>query len=480
LEGFNIVENWLNTVSFSHSNSKATRAMYAVQLQKLLDFIHKTPNQIMADFEKMSERKFRLVYAQYLKSLIGDLQQKGYAPSSVTGTINTIRSFFKYSDLPLGFIPSGSNLIMFHNKDISRPEIQEVLRLSGIRDKAFFCMSVQSGLRPSSLASLKLKDVEGILQEQTPIPCKITVRQEATKGKYSEYFSFIGKESVVYIKDYLKTRTEALNPDKELTPDNCVELTPDSFLFTKFGSEDRVDPAVWTHIFQRIVKKLRARKILDFKTERKELAVTTKTKKPLRSFISRSEYRLYNLRKYFMKCAAQAGAEYVAFWMGHTSVLGVDIHYLNRDSEFHRALYKEKAMPFLQLETETPSETVKEIENLRQQLDEKAEQVKRLEEKMQSLQPLIEFTQSFESEKKLQQFMTLLKDSSQIVFPQAKTAMVKLNFSPEESELLKTVAKKQGVSEDSLIHEATEEEVKRLAEKYKVRIPEELSKKNIK
>jgi predicted transcriptional regulator len=50
--------------------------------------------------------------------------------------------------------------------------------------------------------------------------------------------------------------------------------------------------------------------------------------------------------------------------MGHTSSLGVDLHYFSRDVEHHRKQYAEKAMPFLRLETATPSETEKQIEEL--------------------------------------------------------------------------------------------------------------------
>lgn len=290
----------------------------------------------------------------------------------------TVRSFFKYSDLPLGFIPSGSNLIQFHNKDISRSEILEILKLSNVRDRAAFCTSSQSGLRPSTIAALKLGDIEGILEQTTPIPCKITVRQESTKGKYSEYFSFMGKESVSYIKDYLKTRTE--------------KLTSESYLFTKFGEKNEkepVDPAVWTHVFERLINRLRKANVLDFKTERKELAVETKAKKPLRSYISRSEYRLYNLRKFFRKYAGQAGADYVNYWMGHLSALGSDVHYFSKDAEFHRKLYEQQAMPQLRLETTTSLESERQLTELRKELSDKTVEIKELRSRIEKLEPFI-------------------------------------------------------------------------------------------
>lgn len=371
MDKFSIMENWLSTVAYSHSNSEQTRAVYTVQFQKFLDFVQKTPEQIVKEYERSSDRKFKRIYAQYLMAIIRELQGRRYAPSSVNSVINVVRSFFKYNDLPLGFIPSGSNLIEFHNRDIEKSEILEVLRLANIRDRAFFCILTQSGLRPSTIAKLKIKDMEKILEHDTPIPCKITVQQENTKGMYSEYFSFIGEESVSHLKDYLNTKGKV--------------LTEEDYVFSKFGKEHKekpLDAGILTHMFERIVKRLRDGKVLEFKTSRKEMDVETKTHKPLRDHISRSDIRLYNLRKYFRKHAGQAGPDYVNYWMGHTSVLGVDLHYFSKDVELHRKIYREKAMPHLRLETATASESEMAISELVTRLSQKDSEIKELKEKI--------------------------------------------------------------------------------------------------
>ena len=368
-----VVETWLSAVGYSHSNSKQTSTMYKSNLQKFLDFIEETPEQILEEYENSTDRRFKRKYAQCVKALISSMQRHGYSPSTVNAVVNTIRSFFKYSDLPLGFIPTGSNLIEFHNKDIAREEILEILKVANVRDRAFFCMMAQSGLRPSTIANLKIKDVERILDENTPTPCGITVRQENTKGKFQGYFSFVGKESVEHAKDYLKTR-----PSK---------LTANDYLFTKLGHNDKpISPSVMTHIFRRIVLKLRKKGLIEFETSTKEMQVETRDHKPLRSSVSRQEIRLYNLRKFFRKYAGMSGADYTNFWMGHTSALGVDLHYFSRDVEHHRQVYCEKAMPHLRLETATPSETDKIVakqtevtEELQRELHEAQQRIQQLE-----------------------------------------------------------------------------------------------------
>jgi integrase len=374
MEEFDLVESWLNSVRFSHSGSPTTEKMYRVNFRKFLNFIQKTPNQIFEDYQRYEERKFKIIYAQYVKSLIGELQKKGYAPATVTATVDVIKSFFKHTDLPLGYTPSGSTLVQFHNKDISRTEVLEILKIASPRDRAFFTIVAQSGLRPSTVASLNLRDIEGILTENTPVPCLIRVRQENTKGKFCDYFSFVGKESVVNLKNYLKTREK--------------ELTLDDYAFTKFGHEDEpLSPGVESHIFKKLVKKLREKNILDFKTVKKNIVVKDKKDKTLRNYISRSELRLYNLRKFFRKCAGQAGADFTNFWMGHLSVCGVDLHYFSRDKELHRQKYRELAMPFLRLQNQTPTESEKAIRELQRQLAQKDVEIDELKAKVAELSP---------------------------------------------------------------------------------------------
>ena len=357
-----IVENWLSTLAYSHSGSKKTEKNYRIQFAKFLDFTGKTPEDIVEEYENCSkDRQFKRKYAQVLMSLIRHLQNLGYAPSSVSRAVDVVKSFFKYNELPLGFIPSGSNIQEFHNRDIRREEVLEILKIASLRDRAFFCLMAQSGLRPSTLASLRIEDFEKLLDEDTPIPNQITVWKANTKGKYMDYFSFAGAESIKFIKDYFKTREN---------------LTLEDYVFTKFGHpNEHVSQGVMSHIFRKIVEKLRENDVIQFKTTSKKLAVkTTEDNKKLRDVVRRSELRLYNLRKFFRKYAGQAGHDYVNYWMGHTSSLGVDLAYFSKDGEYHREIYKEKAMPHLRLETVTRSETEKMLEELKDDFEQKLAQ----------------------------------------------------------------------------------------------------------
>lgn len=347
----NPVETWLSNVAYSHSQSKSTEISYRQGLSKFLNFIEKTPEQILEDYKNTTDREFKRKYARLVRAFIS-VQMKGkFAIGSIGTFVSAVRSFFMYNDLPLGHIPVSKGYVTYHNRDITREEITLILGISRPRDRAFFCMMAQTGLRPHTLCQLKLKHIEPELSRKT-IPCKLDIPKHIAKGKYRHYFTFMGEESTINLEKYLRKRKET---------------KPDDYLFTKHGSNKPVTPNAMSWCFKNLIDKLR---------EKGDIILERKKEKP-------AELRLYSLRKYFRKFAGiMADDKYVQFWMGHT--LGVDDHYFSRDVELHRKVYAEKAMPYLRLweTTATKTEQAKQIQDLTKRLEEAQLRFDRLNEFM--------------------------------------------------------------------------------------------------
>jgi len=306
---FNPVDLWLDSVAYSHSGSQSTKTEYRRNLQSFLGFIEKTAVEVRTEYDGMTDREFKRKYAEYLRGWIGSLKRQNYTNGSIKVMVAAVKSFFKYNDLPLGFVPVAQDSVVYHNRDITREEIAQILRVSKPRDRAFFIVMAQSGLRPYTLCRLKLKHLEPDWSKGT-IPCKINVLKEDAKGKYDGYFTFIGPEAVNHLKAYFATRPN---------------LTLESYVFTKTGTEKSLKPKAMSVQFYKIVRELKAKGLINFE-EREN--------KP-------SEIRLYNLRKFFKKHSHEAGEEFQEFWMGHKSQ-GVIDNYRTRDPEFHRKLYARK------------------------------------------------------------------------------------------------------------------------------------------
>ena len=80
-----------------------------------------------------------------------------------------------------------------------------VLGVSNPRDRAFFAVMAQSGLRPRTLCQLRLKNLEPDFSTGQ-IPCRVEVPQKIIKGKNVKHFTFIGSEAVEYLRKYFLTR----------------------------------------------------------------------------------------------------------------------------------------------------------------------------------------------------------------------------------------------------------------------------------
>lgn len=367
MDKFDAMDNWIANVQFGHSKSVRTEENYRSTMKRFCEFIEKTPEQILEDLEDSSDREFRRKYARYLRAFITHLsKQEAYALGTISTFVGRLRSFFKYHSLPLDYVPTGRSVVTYHNRDITREEIAQIFAHANLRDRAYFCMMAQSGLRPTTLNNLRFENIQQDFKAGT-IPMRIDVPQEIAKGNYRSYFTFVGPESVRFLRLYLNTRPH---------------IQPDDLLFATLqaGKERQINPKSTSKTFHQIVRQLEKRGVMTIKKRIKG--------KP-------AEVRLYNLRKFFRKYATPAGFEYVQYWMGHVVKAGVDEHYRPKDPEFHRKLYAEKAMPYLRIETATPNETEQIIQKQAEDMERLKDSIHKLEQKNSELkQKLNGFTLS--------------------------------------------------------------------------------------
>jgi len=379
---FDVIKAWIDNVAYSHSKSENTEREYRFNLNRFCEFVGKTPEQILEEYEVSTDREFRRKYARYVRALISQLMNKGYSPSTVVNSATTVKSFFKYNDLPLGHVPVGRRRVVFHNRDITAEEIAEILKVSRPRDRAFYCMMAQSGLRPDTLCKLKLKHIEEIQNVVQGKSCYIEVPEDISKGAFGAYFTFMGEESVKYLRAYLLKKPN---------------IGPEDYLFTSHGSDKQLNTKSISGIFVRSLEKLKAAGKIDFEQ--------MQTGKP-------RNVRLYNLRKFFRKQAGHAGIEYVNFWMGHKTdykakhIPASDVHYFSReDVEVQRQLYEEEAMPHLRLETPTPT---KQDVIIRQQWEE----IKELRERVEGIQHITDFIEDL---KKKYAYIEISKETADLM-----------------------------------------------------------------
>ena len=155
------VEAWLNEVV----KEESTKGYYRRELEKFLEYCNCSAEDIIEQWEladALVEKKLKKKWNRKLRKYKAILSAN---PNLVEGTVTTylcpILSFFNWVDIPVKVKVVGG-IVTYHNKDILRQEIDQIIaNAPRIRDKAFYSMMAQTGLRPVVLSRLQYIDIKG-------------------------------------------------------------------------------------------------------------------------------------------------------------------------------------------------------------------------------------------------------------------------------------------------------------------------------
>jgi len=267
---------------------------------------------------------------------------------SANTKITSILSFFQFYRIPnkhgLDIRKQKNAYVKYHNRDIRKSEIKRILEHSGIREKAFYLMMVESGLRPNTLCQLKYKHIKEEFEEKRN-PMKIDIPAEILKDRVGNRFTFIGEDGYNALKEYLSPRGK---------------LEDNDYLFIekkRQKTREYLSPETFSSFFKRAVLKL-------------GLAKVEEKGKP-------KQLRLYCLKKYWYN-RNDAEEIYRKFWAGWS--LGTQGHYLTRDVEKHRQVYAEayEGLRIYEKATKEVKQLNEELEKTKEELEVLRKQVKHL------------------------------------------------------------------------------------------------------
>ena len=73
-----LIETWFNNIAYSHSNSENTQQAYTIHMKAFCNYINKTPEQIVEDYENSRrDRDFSRKYTQLLRGSISKSVKEG-------------------------------------------------------------------------------------------------------------------------------------------------------------------------------------------------------------------------------------------------------------------------------------------------------------------------------------------------------------------------------------------------------------------
>ena len=255
--------------------------------------------------------------------------KRKYAPLTVKNFLATLKSFFRFWDIPVTVRLPRHACVIYHNKDLTKDEIRQILTFASPRDRVIWLVMAESGMRAETAVNLKYWQIKEDFEAER-IPMKILLPSESLKDHVGDRWTFIGEDGYRELRNYLERRLPLEDDDYVFASEKQGRVKGEQFTGASLSVK-----------FNRLVQKLG----MDRSRGHKPKAI-----------------RMHGLRKYFRN-NMKADSSYVRFWMGHS--LGTDAHYISRDVEEHRKRYAE-GYKYLRI-YEPSAETIYELgERLRQ------------------------------------------------------------------------------------------------------------------
>jgi len=354
MEKNHYIEDWLA----AKAESDKTQTSYVANLEVFAEFAKQRGQGFYGVVEAwrkvkrvgINEREdFIEVWSDIVRSFNTQIRKK-YAPLTVKNLLATVKSFFGFWDIPISISLPKRACVIYHNKDLAKDEVRQILTFASPRDRVIWLVMAESGMRAETAVELRYWQIKEDF-EANRVPMKILLPSESLKDHVGDRWTFIGEDGFRELKQYLESRLPLRDDDFVFASEKPGKVEGEQFSVASLSVK-----------FSRVVLKLALDK--------------PKGHKP-------KSIRMHGLRKYFRN-NMKADSSYIKFWMGHS--LGVDAHYISREVEKHREEYK-NGYPYLRIYDIEPiirREDVERIVEARVQ-----DRVKQLTERVAALESLL-------------------------------------------------------------------------------------------
>jgi integrase len=303
------------------TSSAQTMITYATQMQEFCEWVGSDPDRLVSSCYLLDEaqdpKRIRSI-AKSLEEYLGELQARGLSPSSRCVAAAAVESFFRVNGIELPGVQTPRLMILYRDRAPTPEELQRALDIADLRGKVIVSILALGGFRLGTLTHLTYGHIAKDLESDI-VPLHIHVEAEITKGKYTDFDTFIGKEAMDYLKMYLEQRRKG-SLDGDLPPE---EITLQSPLVRTMRDRDARSTTVGEvgRVVTRIFLKAGLLRKLGSNAR------------------GRNDMRPHSLRKYFRTQLAALGVQpdYIEYMMGHKISTYNDIEM--KGIEFLRNIY---------------------------------------------------------------------------------------------------------------------------------------------
>ena len=198
---------------------------------------------------EMKEGNFRDKFFDFVRKL----EEEGKAGSYIARFKRVVKSWAKFNEveikLNVNIKNENESLTLTNERVPTKEELGRILRMAMQRGRVAISLMAYSGLRPESLGNYEgtdglrlgdLTDLDIDKLEFNKIPCVVSVKSLLSKARH-RYFSFIGEEGTIYIKEYLEERRkrgETLTEESPVLQFEFGKVRHNDFLRTTLITRD--------------------------------------------------------------------------------------------------------------------------------------------------------------------------------------------------------------------------------------------------
>jgi integrase len=385
------------------------------------------PNENLIEYRNRAAR-----FDREIEKFHGYLLEHGSSANTARNLTIGIRQLFRFYQMPIR-IRAGSKVAKTvkttKNFLLTIEHVRAMFKVADLRERIILSMATDLGLRVGDFISIKKADLPPLDQEP-PISFELMTRKEEVVAH-----AFLSRETVDLLKAYLPT-LEKKNGNPCLFPSNGTAHISDEWLnklLQRLAENAKIDP-------------------------------------------NGKSLTFHCFRKMFLSAAIDSGIGLTAGKkLCGKAIAESDDTYLTTVNLKDKFLQLKR---FLTL-AEQPRSEVEKIDSLKNAikgLQEELTQQKLITEtiseeniktkqKVEKLQPLSDFIESFKDEETLRLFLNLLKNAERISLPQDEGTFAKIDFTPELSDKIDKVARKRKITRREAIDQLIDKGIKELEKK---------------
>jgi site-specific recombinase XerD len=325
---------------YDRNGSPATFYLYVNAIVRYTDWLNTSPDALLSDLRTdkgLIDMERVQKHIEFLRRYHRTLKDRRISPSRIANYVKAVRSLYGVNGVDIKLPYPLPRRIIRKDRAPKPEELQHLLEVADLRERVIISMLALGGFREGTLVRLRYRHVAEDLEKSIK-PLHIHVESEIVKGKYSDYDTFLGEESVGYLSSYLNARRRgSIHPD--IPPE---QVTYDSPLVRDEMYE--VPRPIGEKQLYKIVHGLYFKAGLLHKDQQ-----------------GGYDLRVHSIRKFFKTQLIALGiqSDYVDYMMGHTVDTYHDMQ--SKGVEFLRGLYANAGLRIQPRTSVTPRDQLRTI-----------------------------------------------------------------------------------------------------------------------